>query len=83
MIDRAAGAGIANAALIKLNQVGTVTETLAAIQVCRAHGHRQMISHRSGETCDDFIADLAEAPDADRSSPARPHVASGWPSTTG
>jgi enolase len=59
IIARAAVAGIANAALIKPNQVGTVTETLEAIQVCREHGYGQMISHRSGETCDDFIADLA------------------------
>jgi enolase len=59
LIDRAAVAGIANAALIKLNQVGTVTETLEAITVSREHGYGQMISHRSGETCDDFIADLA------------------------
>ncbi len=58
-IHRAAQAGIGNAALIKLNQVGTVTETLHAIRVCQEDGYRQMISHRSGETCDDFIADLA------------------------
>lgn len=49
----------ANAALIKLNQVGTVTDTLTAIRTCRDHGFGQMISHRSGETTDDFIADLA------------------------
>ncbi|WIV59143.1 phosphopyruvate hydratase [Amycolatopsis nalaikhensis] len=59
LIARGADAGIANAALIKPNQIGTVTETLAAIRVCRDRGYRQMISHRSGETCDDFIADLA------------------------
>jgi enolase len=59
LIARAADRGIANAALIKLNQIGTVTETLEAIRVCRERGYRQMISHRSGETCDDFIADLA------------------------
>ncbi|MGH3627281.1 MAG: phosphopyruvate hydratase, partial [Sciscionella sp.] len=50
---------IGNAALIKPNQVGTVTETLEAIKVCRENGYAQMISHRSGETTDDFIADLA------------------------
>jgi enolase len=59
LIHRGARAGIANAALIKLNQVGTVTETLHAIQACQGHGYGQMISHRSGETGDDFIADLA------------------------
>lgn len=51
--------GIANAALIKVNQVGTVTETLEALRLCREAGWAAMISHRSGETADDFIADLA------------------------
>jgi enolase len=56
-IDR----GIANAALIKLNQIGTVTETLEAMRLCRDAGYGQMVSHRSGETTDSFIADLAVA----------------------
>ena len=51
--------GIANSALIKLNQIGTVTETLEAMAVCRRAGYRQFVSHRSGETEDSFIADLA------------------------
>ncbi len=51
----------ANSALIKLNQIGTVSETLEAISVCRAAGYTQFISHRSGETPDTFIADLAVA----------------------
>jgi enolase len=51
----------ANSALIKLNQIGTVSETLEAISVCRAAGFTQFISHRSGETPDTFIADLAVA----------------------
>ncbi|HEX2893799.1 MAG TPA: phosphopyruvate hydratase [Marmoricola sp.] len=51
--------GIANAALIKVNQIGTITETLEALQVCRDGGYAAMISHRSGETPDAFIADLA------------------------
>jgi enolase len=51
--------GIANASLIKLNQIGTVTETLQAMAVCRKAGYRQFVSHRSGETEDSFIADLA------------------------
>ena len=51
--------GIGNAALIKLNQIGTVTETLEAMAVCREAGYRQFVSHRSGETDDSFIADLA------------------------
>jgi len=53
--------GIANSALIKLNQIGTVTETLAAIAEARAGGYSVVISHRSGETSDDFIADFAVA----------------------
>lgn len=59
LIRAAVEAGIANAALIKVNQVGTVSETLEALRVCRAAGYGAMISHRSGETCDTFIADLA------------------------
>ena len=51
--------GIANASLIKLNQIGTVSETLEAMAVCRRAGYRQFVSHRSGETEDSFIADLA------------------------
>jgi len=51
--------GIANASLIKLNQIGTVTETLEAMAVCRDAGYGQFVSHRSGETEDTFIADLA------------------------
>ncbi len=50
---------IANAALIKVNQVGTVTETLETMRLCRQAGWAQMVSHRSGETEDTFIADLA------------------------
>ncbi|MDN5767628.1 MAG: phosphopyruvate hydratase [Humibacillus sp.] len=53
--------GIANAALIKLNQIGTVSETLEAMAVCHRAGYAQMVSHRSGETPDTFIADLAVA----------------------
>jgi enolase len=52
---------IANAALIKLNQIGTLTETLEAMAVCREAGYAAMVSHRSGETEDTFIADLAVA----------------------
>lgn len=53
--------GIANAALIKLNQIGSVTETLEAMATCHRAGYGQMVSHRSGETPDTFIADLAVA----------------------
>lgn len=52
---------VANAILIKLNQIGTLTETLEAIEVARANGYQSVISHRSGETEDTFIADLAVA----------------------
>jgi enolase len=54
-------AGAANAILIKLNQIGTVSETLAAIDVAQKAGYAQVISHRSGETEDTFIADFAVA----------------------
>lgn len=50
---------IANAALIKVNQIGTVSETLEAMRMCRDAGWGQFVSHRSGETEDTFIADLA------------------------
>jgi enolase len=53
--------GIANSILIKLNQIGTVTETLKAIELAKVNGYTTIISHRSGETEDSFIADLAVA----------------------
>ena len=52
---------VANAILIKLNQIGTLTETLEAIEMARANGYQSIISHRSGETEDTFIADLSVA----------------------
>jgi enolase len=55
---------VANAILIKVNQIGTLTETLEAIEVARANGYQNVISHRSGETEDTFIADLAVATNA-------------------
>ena len=81
-ITRCIGLGIGNSALIKLNQIGTVTETLEAMAVCRRAGYRQFVSHRSGETEDSFIADLAVGTGSGRlKSGARPG-ASGPPSTT-
>ncbi|MFA6298131.1 MAG: phosphopyruvate hydratase [Nocardioides sp.] len=59
IIREAIARGVANAALIKVNQIGSVTETLEAMRVCRDAGYAAMISHRSGETEDSFIADLA------------------------
>ena len=61
IISAAIDDGIANAALIKVNQIGTVSETLTAMRLCHEAGYGQMISHRSGETPDTFIADLAVA----------------------
>ena len=51
----------ANAVLIKLNQIGTLTETLEAMSLAKEAGYTSVVSHRSGETEDDFIADLAVA----------------------
>ena len=53
--------GVANAMLVKLNQIGTVTETLDAVAMARDAGYASIISHRSGETEDTTIADLAVA----------------------
>ncbi len=64
LIARGVAEKTTNAVLIKLNQIGTVTETIAAISACRAAGWRYIISHRSGETDDAFIADFAVAMDA-------------------
>jgi enolase len=52
---------IGNAILIKLNQIGTVTETVEAIELARRSGYRSIVSHRSGETEDTFIADFVVA----------------------
>jgi enolase len=51
--------GIANSILIKINQIGTLTETIAAIEMAKRAGYTAVVSHRSGETEDTFIADLA------------------------
>lgn len=61
IIADAIEAGIGNAALIKLNQIGSVSETLQAMGLCHDAGYGQMVSHLSGETPDTFIADLAVA----------------------
>lgn len=57
--------GVANAILIKVNQIGTLTETMDAIKLARKHGYNVIISHRSGETGDTTIADLSVAVNAD------------------
>jgi enolase len=57
-------AGVANAVLVKMNQIGTLTETLEVTQLARRHGYRTVVSARSGETEDDTMADLAVATSA-------------------
>jgi enolase len=61
IFSRGIAQGIGNAILIKLNQIGTVTETIEAIEMARKAGYASIVSHRSGETEDTFIADFAVA----------------------
>ena len=63
-LGRGMGMGIANAILIKVNQIGTVSETLDAIEMARKASYGVVVSHRSGESEDVFIADLAVATNA-------------------
>jgi enolase len=58
-LRRGLESGVANSILIKLNQIGTVTETLECMDLARAHAYTNVVSHRSGETEDTFISDLA------------------------
>jgi enolase len=53
--------GLANSILVKVNQIGTLTETIAAVRMAQQHGYTAVMSHRSGETEDSTIADLAVA----------------------
>ena len=62
--DRGIEEGVANSILIKVNQIGTLTETLDCIELAKTNGRTAVISHRSGETEDPFIADLAVATNA-------------------
>lgn len=66
-IQKAISSGIANSVLIKLNQIGTVTETINAIRMAEMAGYTAVISHRGGETNDDMIADLVVGTYADQS----------------
>jgi enolase len=59
-IDR----GVANSILVKINQIGTLTETFAAIEMAKRAGYTSVVSHRSGETEDTTIADIAVATNA-------------------
>ena len=63
-IKKGIAENIANSSLIKLNQIGTVTESIDAVRMCRDAGWRNFISHRSGETSDSFLADFAVAMDS-------------------
>jgi len=63
-LSRGIDSGVGNAILVKVNQIGTLSESLAAIELAKSSGYRAMISHRSGETEDAFIADLAVAVNA-------------------
>lgn len=60
-VARGVAEGVGNAVLIKVNQVGTLTETVRAVDIATANGYRSIVSHRSGETEDPLIADLAVA----------------------
>jgi enolase len=61
LLERGFKESVANSILIKLNQIGTLTETLETMELARSHAYTTVISHRSGETEDTFIADLAVA----------------------
>ena len=64
-IQKGIDSKVGNAVLIKLNQIGTLSETIDAIYLARKHDYAVSISHRSGETADTFIADLAVAVNAE------------------
>jgi enolase len=64
ILSRGIREGVGNALLVKLNQIGTLTETLEAVRMAQTAGYRTIVSHRSGETSDDTIADLAVAVNA-------------------
>jgi len=61
ILARGIAGGLANALLVKVNQIGTLTETLDAVELAKTHAYANVISHRSGETADTTIADLAVA----------------------
>ncbi len=63
-LSRGIDEDVGNAILVKVNQIGTVTETLETMELARRNGYQSIVSHRSGETEDTFIADLAVATNA-------------------
>jgi enolase len=64
LLQRGIDEGIANSILVKINQIGTLTETFAAIELAKRYNYTAVISHRSGETEDTTIADIAVATNA-------------------
>ena len=83
IFERGIRDGIANSLLIKLNQIGTVPETLLRIELTRTHGYTAIVSHRSGETHDTAIADLSVATGVGISRLGHRAVGKGSQSTTG
>ena len=84
IFERGIREGIANSILIKLNQIGTVTETLRCIEMAKKQGYTAVVSHRSGETDDTTIADFSVATGSGAASrPARRAAARGSPNTIG
>ncbi len=72
---------MANSILIKVNQIGTVTETINAVQIAQANGYNTIISHRSGETEDTTIADLAVALNCGQIKTGSASEPTVWPNT--
>ena len=70
--------GVANSVLVKLNQIGTLTETLDTIEMAKINGYTAVISHRSGETEDTTIADLAVATNAGQIKTGAPSRTDRW-----
>ena len=82
LLQRGIEEGVANSILIKVNQIGTLTETLEAIDLAARYGYTSVISHRSGETEDTFIADWPWRQAWARSRPVRSAAPTASPSTT-
>ena len=74
--------GLANSLLVKVNQIGTLSETLDAVDMAHRARYTAVMSHRSGETEDSTIADLAVATNSARSRPAASRARTGSPNTT-
>ena len=81
-LQRGIDRGVANAVLVKVNQIGTLTETLDTVELATRRGYGAVMSHRSGETEDTTIADLAVATNCGQIKTGARRAASGSPSTT-